>query len=107
MSDQPQAIFNIDKVYVKDLSVEVPGAPGIFLMNESPQLEVQLNQSVQRVGEALYELTLQATITAKSGDSCGSFEVHYRGECDNAACNALSRLVGSVAASCISMPDRT
>ncbi|MSQ71030.1 MAG: protein-export chaperone SecB [Betaproteobacteria bacterium] len=69
MSDQPQAVFNIDKVYVKDLSVEVPGAPGIFLMNESPQLEVQLNQSVQRVGEVLYELTLQATITAKSGDS--------------------------------------
>lgn len=69
MSDDPQVLFNIDKVYVKDLSIEVPGAPQVFLTNESPQLEVQLNQSVQKVGEVLYELTLQATITAKSGEN--------------------------------------
>ncbi len=69
MSDQPQLMFNIDKVYVKDLSIEVPGAPQVFLKSETPQLEVQLNQSVQQIGDVLYELTLQATITAKSGDS--------------------------------------
>jgi preprotein translocase subunit SecB len=68
MSDQQQPLFNIEKIYVKDLSLEVPGAPQVFMTQESPQLEVQLGNSVKAVDDALYEVTLTVTVTAKAGD---------------------------------------
>ena len=67
MSDQ-QPVFNIEKIYVKDLSLEVPNAPQVFMSNEAPKLEVQLSQNVQSVDGALFEVTLHVTVTAKAGD---------------------------------------
>ena len=61
-----QAIFSIEKVYVKDLSLEVPGAPAIFLSNEQPQIEVNIHTGASVVEQgALYEVVLTATVTAK------------------------------------------
>lgn len=68
MSDAPQPTFSIEKVYVKDLSLEVPGGPQSFMQPEQPQLEVQITQQSQRVNEMLFEVTLVVTVTAKSGD---------------------------------------
>jgi preprotein translocase subunit SecB len=68
MSDQQQPIFNIEKIYVKDLSLEVPNAPQVFMSTDAPQLEVQLAHSVQPVDGALFEVTLTVTVTAKAGD---------------------------------------
>jgi preprotein translocase subunit SecB len=68
MSDPQQPSFGIEKIYVKDLSLEVPGGPQTFMQQESPQLEVQITQNSQRVGDALFEVTLVVTVTAKSGD---------------------------------------
>ena len=68
MSDQQQPLFNIEKIYVKDLSLEVPNAPQVFMSGEAPQLEVQLASSVKAVDESLYEVTLTVTVTAKAGD---------------------------------------
>lgn len=67
MSDQ-QPVFSIEKIYVKDLSLEVPNAPQVFMSNDAPQLEVQLSQGVQSVDGALFEVTLKVTVTAKAGD---------------------------------------
>ncbi len=67
MSDQ-QPVFSIEKIYVKDLSLEIPNAPQVFMTNEAPQLEVQLTQGVQALEGALYEVTLTVTVTAKAGD---------------------------------------
>lgn len=67
MSEQ-QPVFSIEKIYVKDLSVEVPGAPQVFLQTEQPQLEVQITQSAQPVDGALFEVVLVVTVTAKSGE---------------------------------------
>ena len=72
MSDQ-QPVFSIEKIYVKDLSLEVPNAPQIFMSNDAPQLEVQLSQGVQSVDAqsvdgALFEVTLKVTVTAKAGE---------------------------------------
>ena len=67
MSDQ-QPVFNIEKIYVKDLSLEVPNAPQVFMSQEAPQLEVQLSQNVQSVDGALFEVALSVTVTAKVGD---------------------------------------
>lgn len=67
MSDQ-QPVFSIEKIYVKDLSLEVPNAPQVFMSNDAPQLEVQLSQVVQSMDGALFEVTLKVTVTAKAGD---------------------------------------
>jgi preprotein translocase subunit SecB len=67
MSDEQQPVFSIEKIYVKDLSVEVPGAPQVFLEPEQSQLEVQLEQQNTRVAEGLYEVALTVTVSAKSG----------------------------------------
>jgi preprotein translocase subunit SecB len=67
MSDV-QPTFGIEKIYVKDLSLEVPGGPQAFMQPEQPQLEVQITQQSQRVNEFLFEVTLVITVTAKSGD---------------------------------------
>ncbi len=67
MSDQ-QPVFSIEKIYVRDLSLEVPNAPQVFMSNDAPQLEVQLSQAVQSMDGALFEVTLKITVTAKAGD---------------------------------------
>jgi preprotein translocase subunit SecB len=68
MSDAPQPSFGIEKIYVKDLSLEVPGGPQAFMQADQPQLEVQITQQSQRVNDVLFEVTLVITVTAKSGD---------------------------------------
>jgi len=67
MSDA-QPTFGIEKIYVKDLSLEVPGGPQSFMQPEQPQLEVQITQKSQRVNEFLFEVTLVITVAAKSAD---------------------------------------
>jgi preprotein translocase subunit SecB len=68
MSEQQQPVFNIEKIYVKDLSVELPNAPQCFLEREAAQIEVQLGSSGTAVGEGTFEVSLTATVTAKVGD---------------------------------------
>ncbi len=79
MSEQPQpasddaatqqAIFSIEKIYVKDLSLEVPGAPMVFMSSEQPQIEVNIHNGASVVEQgALYEVVLTATVTAKAGE---------------------------------------
>ena len=68
MSENQQPIFSIEKIYVKDLSLEVPNAPQVFMQAEQPQLEVQLEQESQRINDALFEVTLTVTVTARHGD---------------------------------------
>jgi len=67
MSEEQQPVFSIEKIYVKDLSVEVPGAPQVFLESDKSQLEVQLEQQNNQVAEGLYEVALTVTVSAKSG----------------------------------------
>src|SRR4051812_41761780 len=68
MSEQQQPVFNIEKIYVKDLSAELPNAPQIFLKPEAPQLEVQLSNTSGHIEGPLYHAEVSVTVTAKSGD---------------------------------------
>jgi preprotein translocase subunit SecB len=65
---QAQMGFNIEKIYVKDMSVEVPNAPGIFLERDQPQIDVQLNTQANNIGQDVFEVTITSTITAKIQD---------------------------------------
>ncbi len=64
----PQMGFNIEKIYVKDLSVEVPNAPAVFLEREAPQIDVQLGSQSNAISQDVYENTVKVTVTAKVGD---------------------------------------
>ncbi len=58
-------IFNIEKLYVKDLSLEIPHAPGIFLEREQPQIELQLHTQAANIEEGVFEVTVTVTVTAR------------------------------------------
>ena len=61
-------VFSIERIYVKDLSLENPNSPKSFLINEQPAVEVSLATRGEPVGDGFYESVLTITVTAKSGD---------------------------------------
>jgi preprotein translocase subunit SecB len=65
---QTQPAFQIEKVFVKDLSLEIPNAPQIFTEQVQPQLEVQIATEVAKFAETYFEVTVSATVTAKAGE---------------------------------------
>ncbi len=62
---QDQPVFSIEKIYLKDMSLEIPNAPQVFLEHEAPQLDVQLHTEGMPVDEGLFESLLTVTVTAK------------------------------------------
>lgn len=68
MEQNEQPVFGIEKLYIKDSSLEVPNAPEIFLEQEAPQVEVQLNTGGRGVGDGVFEVVLTVTVTAKVGE---------------------------------------
>jgi preprotein translocase subunit SecB len=66
--EQQQAAFSIEKVYVKDLSVEAPNSPQSFLQPEQPEIEVQLQTAANAIAEGLFEVVLTVTVTARAGE---------------------------------------
>jgi len=63
---QPQ--FSMEKIYVKDLSLEIPHAPKIFLERANPQIDVQLHTHAGSVEEGVHEVVVMTTVTAKIGE---------------------------------------
>lgn len=57
--------FNIEKLYVKDLSLEIPHAPQIFLEREAPNVDVKLSTDYEKIDEDVYEVRVTATVTSK------------------------------------------
>jgi len=70
MSEQPQQpSFGIQKIYLKDMSLEIPNAPQVFLEREAPQVDVNLHNEARPLGQAgLFEVVLTVTVTAKIKD---------------------------------------
>ncbi len=67
-AEKNQPIFNVEKIYVRDLSLEIPHAPKIFLSRESPQVDIQLHTQAASIEEGLFEVQVKATVTAKVGE---------------------------------------
>ena len=65
MSETAQPVFSIEKLYVKDLSIDVPNAPQIFLERETPQINVQLRTESNGIDEGIFEVALTVTVTAQ------------------------------------------
>ena len=68
MSEE-KPVFSIEKIYVKDLSIEVPNAPQVFLNRQTPSIEVQIQSKASTIGDGMYEVTLTVTVNAKEGET--------------------------------------
>ncbi len=60
----PQPGFAIERIYVKDLSLENPGSPQSFQLTEAPQMEIGLRTRGEQVAQDVYECVLSLTVTA-------------------------------------------
>jgi preprotein translocase subunit SecB len=60
--------FQLQKIYVKDVSFEVPGAPDVFREEGAAEIKLNLSQRVNDVQENLYEVVLTVTVTATTGE---------------------------------------
>jgi len=63
-----QPSLQIEKLYVKDLSLEVPNAPQVFTLQVQPEVEVQINTTAQQFAEGYFDVAVSATVTARAGD---------------------------------------
>lgn len=62
---QNQPMFNIEKIYVRDASLELPHAPRIFTNATAPQISVDLTNRAYTVEDGIYEVVVKVTVTAK------------------------------------------
>ncbi len=58
----------LQKIYLKDASVEVPGAPAIFTKAFQPKVDVQLNTDVTGLGNNAHQVVLSVTVTARQDE---------------------------------------
>lgn len=68
MSDTQQPVFQIQRMYLKDLSLEIPGAPRIFLEQAQPAIEISIDTAQEQLADAIHEVTVTTTVTTRVGD---------------------------------------
>lgn len=68
IQENTQPLLSMEKIYVKDLSLEIPHAPKIFLERENPQIDIQVHTQAGSIEEDMFEVTVMATVTAKLGE---------------------------------------
>jgi preprotein translocase subunit SecB len=80
LPEQGQAQLNLQRIYVKDVSFEAPGAPQIFQQQGQPNVELNLSQRVSTLGNDVFEVVLSVTATCKIEDKTAYLaEVHQAG----------------------------
>ncbi len=68
MAEPQDPVFQIQRVYLKEASLEQPNSPGILLEQEQPAVDIQLGVGAEPVAEGIFEVTVTATITTKIKD---------------------------------------
>ena len=61
-------VFTIQRMYLKDLSLEQPNSPAILLEQQQPQVDINLGIAAETVGEGVFEVCVTATVTTKVQD---------------------------------------
>ena len=86
MADDATPVFQIQRMYLKDLSLEQPNSPQILLEQNQPQVDINLGVGAEPVAEGVYEVCVTATVTTKVGDKvlflveakpAGIFEIRH------------------------------
>jgi preprotein translocase subunit SecB len=94
-----QPTFNVQRIYLKDASLEIPNSPKIFLETDPPSLEIQLNVGHEMVMDGIYEAVITATLTTRIKEQVGFLvEAKQAGifEIRNVAAEQLEPLLGIV-----------
>ena len=66
MADQaPEPVFQIQRMYLKDLSLEQPNSPQILLEQQQPQVDINLAMAAGGISDGVYEVSVTATVTTK------------------------------------------
>lgn len=68
MADDKTPVFQIQRVYLKDLSLEQPNSPQILLEQAQPQVDINLGLGAESVADGIYEVSVTATVTTKVND---------------------------------------
>jgi preprotein translocase subunit SecB len=96
MTEQQQVEFNIQRIYVKDISFECPNSPEVFKKEWAPEVSMDIDTKSKKLEEGVYEVTLSLTATAKIGE-----EVAFLCEVKQAGIFAVSQLEGTQLAHCL------
>ncbi|MDO4681769.1 MAG: protein-export chaperone SecB [Lautropia sp.] len=84
MAEDNNPVFQIQRMYLKDLSLEIPHAPHIFLEQNSPTVEVAIDTGQEQLADGIHEITVTVTVTTKleekvvflvEGKQAGIFEI--------------------------------
>ncbi len=67
-AEEGTPVFNIQRMYLKDLSLEQPNAPQILIEQAQPQVDINLALSAENVAEGVFEVCVTATVNTKLGD---------------------------------------
>jgi len=93
---EQQVEFNIQRVYVKDISFECPNSPEIFKKEWAPEVKMDIDTKSKKLDEGVYEVVLSLTATANvDGD------VAFLCEVQQAGIFAVSQLEGQQLAHCL------
>ena len=65
MSEELQPVFSVERLYVKDLSLEVPHAPQIFLEQGEPEVDMRVSTGNTKLEDGFYSVDVTVTVTAK------------------------------------------
>ena len=69
MADQDQTpVFQLQRIYLKDLSLEQPNSPQILIEQQQPQVDIQLGMDAEPVADGIFEATVTATVTTRIGE---------------------------------------
>jgi preprotein translocase subunit SecB len=86
MSDDQTPVFQIQRVYLKESSLEQPNSPAIFLEQQQPSVDIQLGVEAQALADGVYEVGVTATVHTKIGErtvflveckQAGIFEIRH------------------------------
>ncbi|MEK8024732.1 MAG: hypothetical protein RLY78_3614 [Pseudomonadota bacterium] len=61
-------VFQIQRMYLKDLSLEQPNSPAILLEQQQPQVDINLAMAAASIQDGVFEVTVTATVTTKVGE---------------------------------------
>ncbi len=67
MADQ-EPVFQIQRVYLKEASLEQPNSPAILLEQEQPSVDIQLGVEANPVADGIFEVSVTATVQTKIKD---------------------------------------
>ena len=68
MADEQNPVFQIQRVYLKEASLEQPNSPAILLEQQQPNVDIQLGVAAEPAAEGVYEVSVTATVQTKIGE---------------------------------------